>query len=94
MIGQFIITDQGSCREITRETPTFWISDKYGIAFKARKDECHGPFTDSALAHRVAARIKSAMGERDRRLRAAHDWFNSQVEGVVAMSKTMDGQGD
>lgn len=89
MIGHFIVTEFGTVGEITGETKTRW---RYRSAIDglAPKSSSHGPFKDRALAGRVAARIKSAIGERDRRLRAAHDWFTIHVETFVHTAKAMD----
>lgn len=89
MIGHFIVTEFGTVGEITGETKGRW---RYRSAIEgvAPKKTSHGPFKSRSLAEQTGNRIKSAMGERDRRLRAAHDWFKTHVDVAVTLAMGMD----
>lgn len=82
MIGQFIVTEFGTVGEITGETKARWRY-KSAIHGSAPRKSSYGPFVTMDAAENFSHRLKSAAGERDRRLRSAHEWFNNQMAGLA-----------
>lgn len=78
MIGQFIVTEFGTVGEILGETKARWRYRSAIVGVAPRKSS-YGPFATREAAGNFSHRLKSAMGERDRRLRSAHDWFNTHM---------------
>lgn len=78
MIGQFIVTEFGTVGEIIAMTKSRWQYRSAIVGLAPRKSS-YGPFATREAAENFSHRLKSAMGERDRRLRSAHDWFNTHM---------------
>lgn len=82
MTGKFVVTEFGTVGEIIVETKTRWQYRGNTVATCPRKSS-YGPFDTRDAAENFSHRLKSAAGERDRRLRSAHEWFNNQVAGLA-----------
>lgn len=53
-------------------TASGWVSKTF----------CYGPFANEEGARNFLNRLASAIGERDRRLRAARDWFTNYMRAL------------